>query len=166
MRIDRFLVFLVILVACKPASVPTTTIVVEEDLSIYRPEIPKRVMEQARPDSIVLEPPVVIEGHIGAELDTINQLIYERNAKKQFWDGYTVQVYNGTSRSIAYDARDRLEEFTDEFDPVIDYRQPNYKVKIGKFHDRLEAHRFFMEIKSEFPRALMLPERIELLLNE
>ena len=54
----------------------------------------------------------------------------------------------------------KLMELFVDLDAKVSYRQPNFRVKGGKFISRLEANRVYNEVKKDFPRALLIPERL------
>ena len=75
-------------------------------------------------------------------------------------DGYVIQVYSGTNRKEADSAQVKMNTLFPELEAKQNYRQPNFRVRGGKFIDRLEANRIYNEVKKEFSRALLIPERL------
>ncbi len=68
---------------------------------------------------------------------------------------YTIQIGFGS-----YDHAEELKqeaaiEFP-QFDPKIVFDSPTYRVHLGKFRDRLEAEKNFLEVRQRFPGALLL----------
>ena len=159
MRIDR-LVILSLLVACK-VTAPTTTGSYSEDLSIHRPVSTIELQEQNEPEEEVLiqETYEPLTGHIKDELDSIAKVAYLMNKEGRYVDGFVIQVYSGNSRNEANKAKTKMVDLFPELDPKISYRQPSFRVKGGKFIDRLEAHRIHSLVKEEFPKSLLIPER-------
>jgi hypothetical protein len=76
--------------------------------------------------------------------------------------GYTIQVYLGTSRDGANLAQRKVYEMLPEARPEIKFVQPNYKVYVGKFMNRLEAQKTYASLKPDFPNALVIPEKIQI----
>lgn len=165
MRVDRIIILLALLgvvISCKPTQIATTTADVSynEDLSVHRPNVSVNPTTNSESEKPVIEPasdPLV--GHIKAEMDSINSLIKERNARSGYTEGYTIQVYTGLEREAAEEALDLALSLDQELNPVITYHQPSYKVKVGFYTNRLEAHEVFQSLKNNFPKALMIPER-------
>ncbi|WP_421872775.1 SPOR domain-containing protein [Marinoscillum sp.] len=165
MRALRFIVLAVITVgvySCKTSSVTTTsTETYREDLSVLRPEI-----RSAKVDTVALDSSKVmarnekIAGHIKMELDSVNQIIIEQNRARRYVDGFTIQVYTGTDRDKANEAVRIVREINPELDPTMRYVQPSYKVKVGQYISKLEAHAIYESLREEFPLALLIPERI------
>ena len=68
---------------------------------------------------------------------------------------YTIQIGFGS-----YDAAEELKQEASiafpEYDPKIVFDSPTYRVHVGKFTDRLEAEKKFLEVRQQFPGALLL----------
>ncbi|MEM0938620.1 MAG: SPOR domain-containing protein [Bacteroidota bacterium] len=159
MRTHR-LIILLILAACKAAT-PSFTGRYYEDLSAHRPSytIENNEAEETT-DSIQPKKYTPLTGHIGMELDSIAKIAYRQNIEGRYVDGYTIQVYSGVSRNDANEAQSKMSGFFPDLDARVTYRQPNFRVRGGQFIDRLEANRVYNEVKQEFPRALLIPERL------
>lgn len=71
--------------------------------------------------------------------------------------GYTIQAYTGSNRQLAFQTKDKLSEHYPHAAVEIQYKQPNFMVRIGKFLDRLEAYEFYVGIKKMFPQAIIRP---------
>lgn len=71
--------------------------------------------------------------------------------------GYTIQVYAGGSRALAFKARSRLYKHYPTNKPEVQYNQPNFTVRIGRFLDRLEAYKLYAAIKKMMPHAIIRP---------
>jgi hypothetical protein len=94
------------------------------------------------------------------EMDSVLKIIQDSRKSVTFLNGYTVLVYSGNNRDAANEAKKKVNELFETYKPEITYIQPNFKVNVGKFYDRLEANRVFIDLKTQFPSALVLPERI------
>lgn len=160
MRIDR-LIILSILVGCKAAT-PTSIGTYSEDLTIHRPvsAIEMEGNASSYSEEVINEEYQKLEGHIKDELDSIAVIAYSENMRKPV-DGFVIQVYSGNSRDAAYGARTKMRDLFPDLDPKITYVQPSFRVKAGRFTDRLDAHRVYRDVKEEFPRALLVPERFK-----
>ena len=154
------LIILFLLVACK-ATTPTSSVGgYTEDLSVHRPKAAVPESNETERDNVKNEKYVALTGHIKDELDSIGKISLAQNQAGRTVDGYIIQMYSGTSRDEANEIRTRVAELFPQLDPKISYRQPSFRVKGGKFIDRLEANRVYNEVKMEFPRALLIPERL------
>lgn len=161
MRTYRLIIIPILLIGCKAAT-PSSSGVYSEDLKIHRPvsviELEEREAEK-NDEEVVQEEYKPLEGHIKAELDSIAKISYQQNKEGRYVDGFVIQVYSGNSRDEANNAWNKMYELFPDLDPKVSYRQPSFRVKAGKFINRLEAHRIYNDVKGEFPRALLLPER-------
>lgn len=146
--------------SCKPTQ-PTQVTNYSEDLSIHRPEIAP-VEEEAKNQEVVVQDPIELTGHIRTELDSILSIIVAGNLQKTHWDGFTIQVYNGLNREEAYGVRTIVEDMELNLPVRLEYRQPNYKVKVGLYFDQLMAHADLITLKEKFSASLLIPEKIKL----
>ncbi|XOV92891.1 MAG: SPOR domain-containing protein [Bacteroidota bacterium] len=161
-RIGYFILFSAVLWSCKTTVVSTSsTDTYKEDLSVLRPDLSvnKELEKQSEtiPSASLNTTPDL---SIKAELDSINKIIIQRNSEKKYIDGYTIQIYTGNDNEAAREAKDRTIDLFPDLEPVISYNQPTFKVKVGSYQNRLEAHKIFESLKEEFPYALLIPERI------
>ena len=161
MRAHR-LIILLLLAACKATTPSASSGSYSEDLSIHRPVImPTNDDTNGDTTQEVAQTEAYkpLTGHIKQELDSIAKVALAENKAGRYVDGYVIQVYSGNSREAANQARYKMNEYFSELSPKVSYHQPNFRVKAGKFIDRLEANRVHQQVKEEFPRALLLPER-------
>lgn len=146
--------------SCKPSQ-PTQVTNYSEDLSVHRPDIAP--LEQAPEEQeVIIQEPARLTGHIRAELDSVLSIILAGNLEKQYWDGFTIQVYNGLNREEAFGVKEQVEEMELDLPVRLEYRQPNYKVKVGLYFDQLMAHADLMTLKKELSASLLIPEKIKL----
>lgn len=107
-------------------------------------------------------------GAVTANQDVTNQLesllaeSAERNKEIKNIPGFTVQVYLGTSREAANKAQRQVYTTLADARPEIKFVQPNYRVIVGRFVDRMEAQSTYASLKKEFPNALIIPDRIQI----
>jgi len=159
MRYYRFLILSLILCGCKTSQVTQSTQSYKEDLSLYRieKELKPEFVNKDEPNEIA--DAVILSGDITAEIDSINAIIIAQNKERNIRDGFTIQVYVGDNRGSARNALAYVEKYYPDLESKITYRQPDYRVKTGAFYERLEATRIYNEIKTSFPKAILLPEK-------
>lgn len=161
MRTHR-LIILTILIGCKVAAPKTdTTDIYSEDLSVLRPTNSESMAKSDTAIDEQTEKFVVLTGHIKDELDSIAKISYEINKRGKMVEGFVIQVYSGNDRDQANDIRNQMYQNFSELKPKVSYYQPSFRVQAGQFVDRLEANRVYKEVKKEFPRALLIPERFK-----
>ncbi|MFC3416475.1 hypothetical protein [Algoriphagus hitonicola] len=128
-----------------------------EDLSTYLPSYPnyeKRINESEMVD--VEASPKVID-------DQLNQLAkneYNKRKSDPYFNGYKVLVYSGLDRDKAFKTMDDLEENFPDIKADIQYQQPRYLVKVGRYAYKVEALKYFNLLKDEFPTARIIQDRI------
>lgn len=160
MRTHRLVILFLVVVGCKATSTSSTSEVYREDLSVHRSKMPVSTKQNEQPKTNVDQAYTPLTGHIQLELDSISKISYAQNKAGRYVDGYVIQVYSGTSRESANEAQAKMQELFPELSSKVSYRQPNFRVKGGKFLDRLEANRVYNQVKEEFSRALLVPERL------
>ena len=136
-----------------------------EDLSAWRPKVAANdsvekmsvlPAHNTKSQSKTVEPKLAINN----QLDTILDSISEYNLVNGYVDGFTIQVYSGIKREEALNAKKELSVSLPEFDAEVQYVQPNFRVRSGKYYDRLEAQKDYLAIKRYFPDAIVIPDRI------
>lgn len=142
----------------------------QEDISIYLPDYSDSL---AAIDTTIQQSNVIdttrevsISGpgvnEITAGIDNFVEEIAKKNRNTNFYVGYTIQIYSGTSREEANAVKDKAYVEMDGSRPRLRYEQPNYKVTIGKYNDKINAQRVYNDVKKIFPRAIVIPERFKL----
>jgi hypothetical protein len=133
--------------------------VYDEDITVYRAQAKlvevkeDTIIQYVEADSTSLP----VTEKLNTVLDTA--AAYNR-ANIKFVDGFTIQVYGGNDRTAATDYQlDIIRNFPDVESKMV-FEQPNYKVRIGQYYTRLEAQEFFKEVRTVFPRAILIPMRI------
>ena len=151
-----------ILWSCKTNVVSTSsTDTYKEDLSVLRPDLSVNKKPESQSETITsANLNTIPDLSIKTELDSINKIIIQRNSEKKYIDGYTIQIYTGNDNEAAREAKELAMNLFPDLEPVISYNQPTFKVKVGSYQNRLEAHKVFQSLKEEFPYALLIPERI------
>lgn len=147
--------------ACKSTKSTVQQIKYEENLTTYRVPVQAVVEEPVEP-VVSQQPPVELTGHLATEIDSVLSIIVARNQEREYWDGYTIQIYNGLDRNAAYSARKQMDNLDLNLPVKIEYHQPNYKVKVGLYFEQLLAYIDYRYLKEEFSSALLLPEKIKL----
>ncbi|MEQ9230766.1 MAG: hypothetical protein RIF46_08775 [Cyclobacteriaceae bacterium] len=161
MRLDRIIILVLLgtVIGCKTTqttkSVQAPISAYKEDLSHLRPQVKKI------DTTIVTENSVIPTGHIKMELDSITNMMIRVNAQPRVEQGFTIQVYNGSSREEATKALGKMRVSFPELESNITYFQPDFRVKSGQFLDRVQAYEKFQQVKKEFREALLIPEKIK-----
>ena len=163
----RSVIVLVVLIAwgCKPSQ-PTTGIQQDgkysEDLSALRPKVEEQPEHTTVPDKAKRDPKAYVEPHftVNKPLDAVLDSIDRINLTRKFVEGYTIQVYSGMKREDALNVKKQLLTTLPEFESELQYSQPNYRVKMGKYYSRLEAEKDYQLVKRYFKAAILVPDKI------
>jgi hypothetical protein len=162
------LVALVILVGCKPSQKTQTTASQDgkysEDLSSLRPKIEQTPDNTITPDKIKRDPKAHVDAQftVNKRLDAVLDSIDRLNLSRRSIEGYTIQVYSGTNKDDALNVKKQLTQSVSGISSEVQYEQPNFKVRSGKYYTRLEAQKDFDQIKKFFPAAIVVPGQISI----
>ena len=130
-----------------------------EDISQYRPsyDVNEKAMvkEDLKKDKSYPSPTYDKTTNI----DALVADIAEYNSKIATIDGYTI-IIPGSDRQDATRMRQQVYGIWPELKPQLKYESPNFKVVVGQFYSKIEAQRIFTKLKEEFPKALLVPERV------
>lgn len=132
----------------------------EEDLSAYRPKYEIKETPKNAPNKAVAYPEP--REHQNQAVEENLSLIREKNKGIKYTQGYRIQVYSGSDKDAAEKAKEGIYRLNLDHEPEITYFPPNFKVKVGQFYDRVEAHETLLKVKKSFPTALLLPEKVNI----
>lgn len=172
MRMLTYSSFLVYLFLMGCASHPSTTTTsgnpqtgrYSEDLSALRPKadapssdvVVKQQPIDDRKQMAYVEPKFTVNKQLDGVLDSINRF----NRAQRYLDGFTIQIYSGAKREEALNFKRRLASTVPEINSEVEYVQPNFRVTGGKYFQRIDAQKDYMEVKRYFPNAIVIPDRI------
>jgi hypothetical protein len=135
-----------------------------EDVSVWRPKTDAPVTEvkttttadAQRGPTPYVEPKLAVNKKLDAVLDSIDRI----NLSRRSVDGFTIQVYSG-KREEAMSTKRQLAS-TLGISSEVQFTEPIFRVKAGKYYSRLDAQRDYVEIKKHFPSAIVIPDRISI----
>lgn len=165
MRIILYVICVLFLAGCA-SHISTTSIQTgkySEDLSSVRPKVAVQVesttvsQETTAPkQTTYLEPTHSVNKQLDKVLDSISSI----NISQKYIEGYTIQVYSGTKREDALDVKKKLVMSFPDIDSDIQFQQPNFRVKAGKYLQQLDAQKDYMTLRRAFPNAIIIPDKI------
>lgn len=128
----------------------------------------EEVIEKVNEDSVELAPmdssvermrsgQGLVTVHTSEKLDQFNQERIENPVDIQ---GYRIQVYHGNLK-IAKEERAKFLADSDEFPCYLVSLSPNFAVRVGDFRSELEAHKYLADIRENYPKAYVVPDKIE-----
>ncbi|UTW63481.1 SPOR domain-containing protein [bacterium SCSIO 12741] len=78
--------------------------------------------------------------------------------------GYRIQLFSSSGANSWNKANEVQEEFLTIYPDLpcyIEFLEPSFKVRIGDYRSRLDAERFFVELKENFPDAFIVSTQIK-----
>ncbi len=133
-----------------------------EDLSIWRPKVEAvnntttAIAGNERKQTAYVEPKYSVNKQIDVVLDSMDRYNLSRN----YIDGFTIQIYVGSKKEDALSAKKQLTTLLPDMDSEVQYLQPNFRVKVGKYFNRLEAQQDYSEVKRYFSSAIIVPDKL------
>lgn len=101
---------------------------------------------------------VVKDGRINALVAKQSQITPPE--VKPHIDGYRVQLYFDSDRANINDARLRFISRFPKIDTYVEFKTPNFFLKVGDFRTRLEAEKVKAAIETEFPTSFIIKEDV------
>lgn len=135
-----------------------------EDLSALRPKVtvpidtPAKNSVQQHKLVASVTPQYTVNQKVDAVLDSIDRY----NLVRKFVDGYTIQIYSGQNREEAMNTKKKLSEAIPELTATLQYQQPKFRVTIGRYFTKLEAHPDLVKLRNSFSAAILVPEKIQI----
>jgi hypothetical protein len=168
MRILTVILFLAVAVwSCKPVQPIIGTQQdgkYSEDLSALRPKVEETTSDAVvtpeknkRDPKAYVEPQHTVNKQLDAVLDSIDRI----NLTRRFIEGFTIQVYSG-KKEDAMNAKKQMTLSLPHLDSELQYVQPNFRVKTGKYFTRLEAEKDYEQVKRFFQAAILVPDKISI----
>jgi hypothetical protein len=163
---SAYLVYIYLFVGCAAPKTMSSSSVKDgsrysEDLSSLRPrvEVPKDTVimknNNDRKSTVYVEPKHNVDVKLNAVLDSIDRI----HLSRKFVEGYTIQVFSG-KREEALNTRKQLTSLVPDVDSEVQFTEPIFRVKAGKYFTWIEAQGDYTLIKKYFPAAIIIPDKI------
>jgi len=133
-----------------------------ENLSELRPTVivpvdtPRK--DTANPTKVTA--PITPSHTVNAKVDAVLDSIDRYNLVKKFVDGYTIQIYSGQNREEAMNAKKKMATDLPDLTANLQYQQPKFRVTVGKYYSKLEAHQDLARLRNSFAAGILVPEKI------
>lgn len=128
----------------------------QEDLSQSRisfPPIGEKIKEE--PQQAVHEGSLAIDGDLEHAMDAF----VIQNRSEQYYSGFTVLVYSGVDRDAAFKVRNDLYRDFPKIKAEMQYQEPRYLLKVGRYINRTEAQANYNKLKVFFPMTRIIQDR-------
>lgn len=163
-----FLVLLLVNCSSKVSTSGTSSGKYQEDLSSLRTlavtpaDSSKTSANNSTPADTKRDPAVYVEARhaVTTQLNTVLDSIDRLNVNRGLVDGFTIQLYSGVSREEALNVKKQITTALPNVDSEVQFVQPNFRVRAGKYINRFEAQKDFVAVKKLFPNAVIIPDRI------
>lgn len=96
---------------------------------------------------------------VDGDLEEALKHFAEAKQNEPFFNGFTVLVYSGLDRDLAFKTRNDLYSSFPEINAEMQYEQPRYLVKVGRYINRIEALAVYEKLKAEFPATRIIQDR-------
>jgi hypothetical protein len=103
---------------------------------------------------------VQVQGDV--RLDSLVEKNIAANKEANGVQGYRIQIFFGSERKAAHDARAKFAQLNPDVETYLVYQQPYFKVRVGDFRTRLEAQPLLKKVLPEFERVFIIPDKINL----
>lgn len=152
--------FLIVFVGCKTAGSGTGASSVyssyQEDLSSSLPQYADfRTIESVVEELAPLESGQAVDD----KLASLNAQLVQKNKAELYFSGYTILVFSGIDRDKAFNTRDEILLYYPSLPTEMQYQEPRYLVKVGRYGYKFEAQKNFSLIKSQFSTARIIQDR-------
>ena len=135
-----------------------------EDLSMWRPKAEAATNNTANATNNASEPRqtqyVEPKHAVNTKLDAVLDSINRYHVSREFIDGFTIQIYAGMKREDALNAKKNLATTLPNVPSEVEYSQPNFRVKAGRYYSRIDAQKDYLSIKKYFPTAIVIPDKV------
>ncbi len=130
----------------------------QEDLT---PSLPQYADFRNMEPQTSTQPGIQSATAVDDELEIVLQRLIEKNKSEVYFSGYTVLVYSGIDRDLAFKTRDELFQYFPDLEAEMQYHEPRYLVKVGRYNYKIEAQKPYSFIKNQFPSARILQDRFQ-----
>lgn len=98
---------------------------------------------------------------VNSQLDVAVDNFVRNNKAERHYSGFTILVYSGVDRDRAFETRNTLYSEFPDIKAFMEYQQPRYLVKVGRYINRIEAQSQYSKIKEKFPTTRIIQDRFE-----
>ncbi len=97
-----------------------------------------------------------------ARLDELIEKQRRQNLSNQTMHGFRIQIYFGGNRQKASEVKIDFNSKYADIPSYLTYQQPNFKVRVGDYRNRLEAQKFLREIEGLYPTSFIVSDDVKL----
>ena len=94
----------------------------------------------------------------------IDQMLAQKkkyNKSLEKFQGFKIQIYYGSEKEC-YEVKEEFKSLFPDIATSIIFSTPQWKLQIGNYRTRLEADHSMVNIKKEYPSAIVLATEIDI----
>lgn len=103
----------------------------------------------------------VVKVETSAEIDEIIAKKKQFNKSLKKVNGYKIQLFYGNEKN-SHKIKEESEALFPDISTKIIFSSPQWKVQVGNYRTRLEADRNLIDIKKEYPGAIVIASEIDI----
>jgi hypothetical protein len=115
---------------------------------------------QAQDTTIVCNKYAVVKEQ--ANIAALGAKYDDYNRKKEFTDGYRIQIMYTDVRSDAYKSKGQMYKDFPDVNSYVEYEEPYFKLRIGDFKTRLDATAFMQQVTTLYSGAFIVKDKIRI----
>ena len=104
----------------------------------------------------------LIKIHSDTKLDSLVAKNIEVNKLSNGISGYRVQIFFGSERKAANDAKTKFLQLMPDEEVYFIYQQPYFKVRVGDYRTKLEAEATYRQLLTYFNKVFIIPDKVNL----
>jgi hypothetical protein len=97
-----------------------------------------------------------------AQTATLLYKYKEYNRKREFADGFRIQIMYTDVRDDVYKSKGTMYKEFPDLASYVEYEQPYYKLRLGDFKTRLEATYYLQQVVALYPGAFIVRDKIKI----
>ena len=105
----------------------------------------------------------IVQVNADPRLEKLVKLIATPDENGDIIKGYRVQIFFDTDKNKTDREKAKFKtRYGNSMPCYVEYKAPNYRIKVGDFRSEIDAERFKQGLLSVFPTAFVVKEKIKL----
>lgn len=97
-----------------------------------------------------------------SQIATLLYKYKEYNRKREFTDGYRIQIMYTDVRDDVYKSKAAMYMAFPDLVSYVEYEQPFYKLRLGDFKTRMDATYYLQQVVTLYPGAFIVRDRVKI----
>lgn len=112
-------------------------------------------------DTTVVRPNKNFTVQQDSQIATLLYKYKEYNRKREFTDGYRIQIMYTDVRDDVYKSKAAMYLAFPDLVSYVEYEQPFYKLRLGDFSTRMDATYYLQQVVTLYPGAFIVRDRVK-----